>query len=83
MSLFNYNACADRTAHTYDFALIKLARRIQWEEYPHIRPVCLPADASQTYESETATVAGWGRLERPVLPPSLQELEVEVISNKV
>ena len=80
---FNYNACADHTAHTYDFALVKLERKIQWHEYPHIRPVCLPADASQTYEGQNATVAGWGitYLEFPVL--KLQEVEVGVISNKV
>jgi len=63
-----------------------LERKIQWEEYPHIRPVCLPADASQTYEGETATVTGWGNTYRPPLPPlfppSLQEVEVGVITNK-
>ena len=80
-----YNTCADpdRTGYAYDFALVKLERKIRWDEYPHIRPVCLPADASQTYEGQNATVAGWGitYLEFPVL--KLQEVEVGVISNKV
>ena len=66
----------------YDFALVKLERKIQWQENPHIRPVCLPADASQTYQGKTATVAGWG-IRKGGPRPYLQEVEVGVITNKV
>jgi len=67
-----------------DFALVKLERKIQWENYPHIRPVCLPADASETYEGRNAIVTGWGTIKNNMRanPPDLKEVEVDVISNE-
>ena len=67
----------------YDFALIKLERKILWKNYPHIRPVCLPANGKETYEGRKATVAGWGVTDITDFPATLQEVEVGVISNKV
>merc|ERR1719397_1357769 len=84
--------CADENTTDSDFALVKLERKIQWENYPHIRPVCLPADPSQTYEGRNAIVSGWGTIEPGIqehiqehtgaFPPDLKEVEVGVISNK-
>ena len=67
----------------YDFALIKLERKILWKNYPHIRPVCLPANGKETYEGRKATVAGWGWTDFTDFPATLQEVEVGVINNKV
>ena len=75
--------CADENTTDSDFALVKLERKIQWENYPHIRPVCLPADASETYEGRSAIVTGWGTTNTGAFPPDLKEVEVGVISNEV
>ena len=76
---------ADITTVESDFALVKLERKIQWENYPHIRPVCLPTDASETYEGRNAIVTGWGTIKTNMRenPPDLKEVEVGVISNEV
>ena len=43
-----------------DFSLIKLSSKIDFDINSHIRPSCLPADDSATYENYIATVTGWG-----------------------
>ena len=74
---------SDRTIGDYDFALIKLERKILWKNYPHIRPVCLPTDGKETYEGRNVIVTGWGVTNFSRLPATLQEVEVGVINNKV
>ena len=74
---------SDKTIVDYDFALIKLERKILWKNYPHIRPVCLPPDGKETYEGKNATVAGWGATKFIPISATLQEVEVGVINNKV
>jgi len=49
----------DRTYYN-DYALLKLSSKIDWAANEHIRPVCLPSDASETYVGREAIVAGWG-----------------------
>jgi len=47
--------------HPYlDAALVKLASKIDFDEYDNIRPICLPNGNNQ-YLDAIATVAGWGR----------------------
>ena len=43
-----------------DFALIELSERVDFSQYPHIRPVCLPDSSHIDYDGQIATVAGWG-----------------------
>ena len=74
---------SDRTTADYDFGLVKLERKISWKHYPHMRPVCLPADDKETYEGRNAIVSGWGVTESTPLSATLQEAEVGVINNKV
>lgn len=33
---------------------------MDFAQYPHIRPVCLPAHGERDYENEVGTVSGWG-----------------------
>ena len=44
----------------YDFALIELSTPVDFNRYPHIRPVCLPDRAEIDYIDQIATVSGWG-----------------------
>ena len=59
-----------------DFSLLRLKEPVDFDMYPHIRPVCLPfsneevvnnrlcfilsKSSCQDYAGETATVTGWG-----------------------
>merc|ERR1711892_138793 len=45
-----------------DFSLLKMKKTIDFSKYAHIRPICIPADASKDYTDFTATVSGWGTL---------------------
>jgi len=44
----------------YDFALVELARSVDFDKYPHIRPICLPSKEEVDYNGKIGTVAGWG-----------------------
>jgi len=66
----------------YDFSLLKLKEKIVWSEHPHIRPICLPEDDSQTYDGFSAIVTGWGTTASGgSLSSKLREVTVQVVSN--
>ena len=71
----------------FDFALLKMKKYINFSKYPHISPICLPENNSNTYDKHKATVTGWGHLEydSSVLfgqnSDVLRKVELEVISN--
>eukprot|EP00092_Neocalanus_flemingeri_P080222 GFUD01100054.1.p1 GENE.GFUD01100054.1~~GFUD01100054.1.p1 ORF type:complete len:403 (+),score=68.03 GFUD01100054.1:140-1348(+) len=44
----------------YDFALLRLFKQVNFNLYPHIRPICLPDSSYEDYQGELATVTGWG-----------------------
>ena len=44
----------------YNFALLKLASKIDWVATPHIRPVCLPSADAGDFTGATAYVTGNG-----------------------
>ena len=44
----------------YDFTLLKLSERVNFNLYPHIRPICLPDSIFKDYQGEDVTVIGWG-----------------------
>ena len=44
----------------YDFTLLRLSERVNFNLYPHIRPICLPDSIFKDYKSEDVTVTGWG-----------------------
>merc|ERR1711942_335656 len=65
-----------------DFSLLKMKKTIDFSKYSHIRPICLPADASQDYTDFIATVSGWGTLSSGgSSSKKLREVDVKVLSN--
>jgi len=73
---YNQNSQTDN-----DFAIIVLARAVQWRE--EVQPICLPTDTTATYLNRMATTTGWGALwSNGDYPDELQEVDVKVISNE-
>ena len=72
----------DAETTNFDFTLIKMKQTIDFSAYPHIRPICLPANGENTYSNFGAIVTGWGTTESGG-PGSntLQEVDVNVLSN--
>ena len=44
----------------FDFALIELDEIVDFEKFPHIRPICLPLPSNEVDYDKPATVSGWG-----------------------
>ena len=66
----------------YDFSLLKMEENINFFEYLHIRPICLPVDATNDYHGFVATVTGWGKLASlGPLSNKLREVDVKVLKN--
>jgi len=66
----------------YDFSLLKMKKTISFSDYPHIRPICLPVDATNDYYGFVATVTGWGTLASGgSLSNKLREVDVKVVKN--
>jgi len=65
----------------FDFAIIKLNRPIDFEQYDWIRPACLPND-NRDYVNQIATVSGWGVTDPDTRRQStvLQSVEVDILS---
>jgi len=70
-----------------DFSLLKLSKIVDFNAYPHIRPICLPMTSSKLYTGVKAIASGWGSLQhfddpdnRP-LSPVLMEVQLTVMSN--
>ena len=67
----------------YDFSLLRLAEAVDFESFPHIRPVCLPSDPSEDYDGFLATVSGWGSTSSGgSVSNYLQDADVNVLSNE-
>ena len=65
-----------------DFSLLKLEDAVDFCSHPHIRPVCLPTDTSNTFAGVDAIVTGWGTTSSGGwLSSSLLEVTVEVLTN--
>ncbi|XP_021966516.1 trypsin-1 isoform X2 [Folsomia candida] len=72
----------DRNKIKNDIALLKLSQPV--DIVNTIRPVCLPADSSESYDNEKAIVAGWGATEQGgSVSSTLQKVVVPIIPNKV
>ena len=48
---------------TFDIALLELERPVPWEDYPHIRPICLPENSALDVSSLRGIMSGWGATE--------------------
>ena len=70
----------------YDFSMLKLKSEVNYCNYPHIRPVCLPFDSTDTFAGDAATVTGWGTTSyggsHRQRPDILQEAWVTVLAKK-
>ena len=65
-----------------DFSLLKLEDAVDFCSHPHIRPVCLPTDTSNTFAGDDAIVTGWGTISSGGwLSSSLLEVTVKVLTN--
>merc|ERR1712126_739144 len=69
-----------------DFALLRMANRIDWAANPNIRPACLPeytaGGTPPTYDQWMSTVTGWGTTSSGGSTSNvLLEVDVQVISN--
>jgi len=65
-----------------DFALLKMARKIDWNANPNIRPVCLPSAGAGDFDQWMSTVTGWGATSSGGDSSNvLLEVDVKVISN--
>jgi len=72
----------DKQTTDYDLSLLKMKSAINFEDYPHIRPICLPSDTSEDYAGFTATVTGWGTLSSGgSTSDQLREVDVNVLTN--
>ena len=47
----------------FDIALLELERPVPFEEYPHIRPICLPENSDLDVSSLRGIMSGWGATE--------------------
>ena len=66
----------------YDFSMLKLKSEVNYCNYPHIRPVCLPFDSTDTFAGDAATVTGWGTTSSGGdLSNTLREVAVTVLTN--
>lgn len=67
-----------------DFALLRMADKINWAATPNIRPACLPEYTAGDYDQWMSTVTGWGTTSSGGSTSNfLQEVDVQVISNDV
>merc|ERR1719234_1369903 len=65
-----------------DFALLRMATKIEWGANPHIRPACLPEYGAGDYDQWMSTVTGWGTTQSGgSVSNVLLEVDVKVISN--
>jgi len=65
-----------------DFALLRMANKIDWAANPNIRPACLPEYGSGDYDQWMSTVTGWGTTSSGGSTSNvLLEVDVKVISN--
>merc|ERR1712183_853321 len=65
-----------------DFALLRMADRINWAANPNIRPACLPEYTAGDYDQWMSTVTGWGTTSSGGSTSNLLlEVDVQVISN--
>jgi len=63
-----------------DLALLKLDDPVDFNNVPHVRPICLPSNRDETFIGLRATVAGWGITHVSGPSPVLLETDVGVIS---
>ena len=67
-----------------NLSLLKMNKLMNFSNYPHIRPICLPNDPSEDYTGVTATMVGWGTILDGYSGPlfnKLRKVDVKVLTN--
>ncbi|XP_077990107.1 uncharacterized protein LOC144444533 isoform X2 [Glandiceps talaboti] len=65
--------------HNYDYALLKLASPIEFNDY--VRPACVPRATQYFPDDSACKISGWGKLrEHGVSPDVLHDAEVRIIN---
>ena len=60
---FKNNMKSKQSMMTFDIALLELERPVPWQEYPHVRPICLPENSALDVSSLRGIMSGWGATE--------------------
>ena len=65
----------------FDAAAIILAQPVDWDLYPHIRPVCLPPGGHvEHFLNQSAQVSGWGKTDSQLTSRKLRRGQVTVLA---
>jgi len=67
-----------------DIAVLRLARKLPWDDLPQVSPICLP-HPQESYTGQKCWVTGWGKdafHSGGKLQARLQEVDVPVIGHK-
>jgi len=69
-----------------DIAIIRLMKKIDWKNYPHVAPVCLPEYQKLPLPGKKCWVTGWGKdafLSDGSYQSILQEVDVNLVDSKI
>ena len=66
----------------YDFALVKMKKKVNYSLYPHIRPICLPRNNDETYENKFTVTTGWGVTENDQQSDVLLKVNLKIMANE-
>ena len=83
-SILNHPKFRRGAYFNYDFAIIKLERPIDFQQYDWLRPACLPNTEQNFLDDQTARVTGWGWTDAEISSQSkvLQSVDVDIMSHK-
>ena len=83
-SILNHPKFRSGAYFNYDFAIIKLERPIDFQQYDWLRPACLPNTEQNFLDDQTARVTGWGWTDAEISSQSkvLQSVDVDIMSHK-
>lgn len=71
----------DPKTNDFDFSLVKLSENLNFTEYPHIAPICLPTRKDfATFDNLICSACGWGRtsLEHSSGAQTLRKIPMEI-----
>ena len=70
----------DKANLDFDFSILTLKFSLAFSST--VAPICIPASVSSLYTNSLATVTGWGETASGDSSPTLQEVDVTVLSNQ-
>ncbi|KAM7293146.1 trypsin-1-like [Ixodes scapularis] len=88
VSYFRQHPKWNRATVNYDYAIVKLARKLNFTgKHKHLMPICLP-EKDQGFDGETCTASGWGLTkdqsqEGSQTPDQLQKVDLPIVPYNV